>query len=126
MLHDLKKKNPPADLDFQDEVGSTALHIAVANKDIEVTKLLLGRDADLFMTDDNGLTALHVAVAQSSVDLAQLICLPLFDRHTQQCQSRQKRSLRWSPLRMTKPTHIRGPPLLHHQSHSSMHNRSVS
>ena len=67
------EQNPPADLDFQDEVGSTALHIAVANKDIEVTKLLLDRDADLFMTDDNGLTALHVAVAQSSVDLAQLI-----------------------------------------------------
>jgi ankyrin repeat protein len=67
------KQNPPADLDFQNEVGATALHIAVANKDMEVTQLLLDRDVDLFMTDDNGLTALHVAVAQSSVHLAQAI-----------------------------------------------------
>ena len=66
-------QNPPADLDFQNSVGSTALHIAVANKDIDVTRLLLHRDADLFMTDDNGLTALHIAVAQGSVDLARAI-----------------------------------------------------
>jgi ankyrin repeat protein len=66
-------QNPAADLDFQDSVGATALHIAVANKDINVTQLLLDRDADLFMTDNNGLTVLHIAVAQGSVDLAKAI-----------------------------------------------------
>jgi ankyrin repeat protein len=66
-------QHPPADLDFQDSVGATALHVAVANKDIGVSQLLLQRDADLFMTDNNGLTALHVAVAQGSVDLAHAI-----------------------------------------------------
>ena len=67
------QQNPPPDLDFQDNVGATALHIAVANKDLEVTKLLLRKDADLFMADNNGLTALHVAVAQGSVELAEAI-----------------------------------------------------
>ena len=67
------RHNPPVDLDFADPVGTTALHIAVARKDLDVAKMLLRNDADVFMADNNGMTALHIAVAQGSTELAELI-----------------------------------------------------
>jgi ankyrin repeat protein len=67
------RHNPPVDLDFTDPVGTTALHIAVARKDVAVARFLLKHDADVFMADNNGMTALHVSVAQGSVDLAEMI-----------------------------------------------------
>ncbi len=69
------RHNPPVDLDYSDPVGTTALHIAVARKDLAVASFLLKHDADVFMADNNGMTALHVAVAQGSVDLAEMILM---------------------------------------------------
>lgn len=64
---------PDVPVNFQNENGSTALHIAVLSNDRESTKLLVARNAQRNMKDDNGMTAADIALANRSDELLSLI-----------------------------------------------------
>lgn len=48
-----------SDINKQDELGQTALHIAVKNNDVDVINMLIKRGADANIKNCNGLTPLQ-------------------------------------------------------------------
>lgn len=48
-----------SDINKQDELGQTALHIAVKNNDFDVINMLIKRGADANIKNRNGLTPLQ-------------------------------------------------------------------
>lgn len=50
------------DINAKDAFGSTALHYAIAEKQVPAVELLLELGADVALQDSNGKTALHYAV----------------------------------------------------------------
>lgn len=53
--------------------GTTALHIAVKNDDLECAKLLLEADASPNIANARGVTALHLAASQKNRDMVDLV-----------------------------------------------------
>ncbi len=64
---------PDAPVNFQNENGSTALHIAVLRKDLESTQLLVAYNARLDVKDDNGMTAADIALENGLNDFLLLL-----------------------------------------------------
>lgn len=67
----LSLSDPP--VNFQNENGSTALHVAVLKKDIETTRMLVALKARRDITDDNGLTAVDIARHSGADNLLALL-----------------------------------------------------
>lgn len=61
------------DRDFKDELGWTALHYAVGNGNVAVTKLLLKKNLDVFTQENNGMTPLHVAAFHGHATCVELL-----------------------------------------------------
>ena len=69
------------DVNATDDEGNTALHLAAADRDLQLIQKLLSRQADATLTNDDGQSALHVAAstpartAKSQADQAQVVAL---------------------------------------------------
>lgn len=50
------------DINSKNTFGSTALHCAIAEKQVQAVELLLELGADVTIQDANGMTALHYAI----------------------------------------------------------------
>jgi ankyrin repeat protein len=67
--------NIPIDLNYQRESdGKTALHIAVANKNIKILETLLKKRADLTLMDFNKSSPLDYAIMQNNSEVIKTIC----------------------------------------------------
>lgn len=64
---------PGVPVDFQNENGSTALHIAAVKNDAEVIRLLLLLDAGTDIEDNNGMTAADIARENGASVLIRLL-----------------------------------------------------
>ncbi|XP_055352291.1 KN motif and ankyrin repeat domain-containing protein 1-like [Paramacrobiotus metropolitanus] len=63
-----------ADVNIQDDDGSTALMCASEHGHLEIVRLLLGHpDTDAHLTDKDGMCALYVALEAQHKDIAALI-----------------------------------------------------
>jgi ankyrin repeat protein len=61
------------DLNYQDEDGYSALHIAIANSALEIAEYLIQNKHPLDLQDNKGQTALHYAALYGYYNLAKLI-----------------------------------------------------
>jgi hypothetical protein len=55
------------DLNFVDEKGSSAVHLAISARHADLLRFLLGQGADVTLVTDDGKTALHYAVAHNDI-----------------------------------------------------------
>ena len=62
-----------ADLDWQDEEGSTALHICAGNNHLKIARMLIDAGADVNIQDEYGWTALHWCARFNSLRLARML-----------------------------------------------------
>ena len=62
-----------ADLNYTDENGDTALHLAVQNNNIEALELLLRQKTNYNQLNNNGNTPLDLALEQKSNDLFNIL-----------------------------------------------------
>nr|XP_023025928.1 uncharacterized protein LOC111513938 [Leptinotarsa decemlineata] len=60
------------DVNKEDNLGRTALHLAAVKNQVEVVKFLLANKADIGATDNFGNSLLHFASVVDSVELAQI------------------------------------------------------
>ncbi len=65
------RKNP--NVNIQDSMGRTALHIAVEKSDILKSARLLNEGADPNLTDKKGQSALHLAVMAGNPDMVAML-----------------------------------------------------
>jgi len=56
---------------LQDNNGNTALHVAVSNGQLDVTRVLVEKGANLRAADTAGSTALHIAVKGGYLKIVQ-------------------------------------------------------
>lgn len=61
------------DLEFCDERGMTALHLAILKRHPELVRFLIGQGVDVCCVTDDGQTALHFACAHNDLRLAHLL-----------------------------------------------------
>ncbi len=73
--------NYGAGLDFQDELGSTALINAVKEGKTNVIKLLLDAGADIYILDNSDNTALDYAVKLQNRDIMKLLSKYIIDKN---------------------------------------------
>ena len=73
----LLRKRPDLDLEWRAKPGTTALHIAVNLRAMDLAKLLLEHDADVNAatsgTTNNGITALMVSADRGDLDMMKLL-----------------------------------------------------
>ncbi len=66
-------QNPEIDINAVNDLGVTALHVAVENSNIYITELLLKAGADSEERDNNGDTFLHMAARQKKTQLVHVL-----------------------------------------------------
>jgi ankyrin repeat protein len=59
-------------LDLQDNNGNTALHVAVSNGHLDVTRVLVQKGANV-CADASGSTSLHIAVKSRYLNIVQYL-----------------------------------------------------
>ena len=66
--------NPtPKEMDSQNNLGQTTLHISLINKNYQISRYLIENGANVNLSDNNLNTSLHLAVKNGAVDIIQLL-----------------------------------------------------
>ncbi|XP_023316812.1 ankyrin-1-like [Trichogramma pretiosum] len=87
-------------IDVQNELGWTPLHLAVCNSHRKLTELLLRRGVDPNLSDKEGFTALHhIALRETDDDLAGTF-FKICDDIQQTVQIEVQNKLGWTPLHL--------------------------
>jgi acyl-CoA-binding protein len=73
-IRDLIHKEPSLNLNFKDDMGQTALHMAADNGSLSVLRYLLtDYDMDVNAADDNGISVLQAAVIAGQIDVCRFL-----------------------------------------------------
>ncbi len=66
-------ENPDIDINAVNDMGVTALHMAVESANIRITEMLIKAGADIEERDNNGDTFLHMAARQKKIQLVHIL-----------------------------------------------------